>query len=377
MNNTITPGKIRQSNRLQIYHLIYNRRLITQQEICYELHLSRPTVAANLSSLENDGLIKKTGRIDADQVGRKAIAYSIHADYRIAVGTEILPDQIRLHAINLYGETLLHISSEITYQNNGEYYREVCNRIKDFLFSLKADKKQVLGIGIAMQAKIAPDGQSVLYGKLLGNTGLRTEVFSKHLSWPCRFFHEASCAAASELWASPELENALYLSLSSHLGAALISNRVILSGKHGYNSSIEHIQSRTGTKTCYCGRQGCLETLCSVSSLLQDGESLQDFFDHVRLKDTSAEVRWRDYLFHLASAIEQLHLVFDTDFILGGDLAPFFTGEDIQILYNNIKVSTPYKEDRDFISFSKMPENRVSAGAATPYIWDFLGNREL
>ena len=43
-----------------------------------------------------------------------------------------------------------------------------------------------------------------------------------------------------------------YLSLSRHLGAAIISKRVILSGKHGHNSTIEHIRMRPDGARCHC-----------------------------------------------------------------------------------------------------------------------------
>ena len=89
MQLSITPGQIRQNNRLLIYHLIYNKKKISQLEICAELHLSRPTVGGLLAQLEESGLIRKEGTIPAEMAGRKAAAYTITENYRIAVGVEI------------------------------------------------------------------------------------------------------------------------------------------------------------------------------------------------------------------------------------------------------------------------------------------------
>ena len=71
MTNRITPGQIKKTNRQQIYDYIYQHRKVSQQDIIYALRLSRPTVAANLAELEEDGLIYKNGQLDADQIGRK------------------------------------------------------------------------------------------------------------------------------------------------------------------------------------------------------------------------------------------------------------------------------------------------------------------
>lgn len=59
MKKSITPNQIRENNRNLIYQYIYRKEKVSQQDIAYDLHLSRPTVPTNLSSLEEDGLINK------------------------------------------------------------------------------------------------------------------------------------------------------------------------------------------------------------------------------------------------------------------------------------------------------------------------------
>ena len=56
MPSRITPGHIKQNNRQQIYSYIYHQRKVSQQDLVYALRLSRPTVAANLAELEEDGV---------------------------------------------------------------------------------------------------------------------------------------------------------------------------------------------------------------------------------------------------------------------------------------------------------------------------------
>ena len=96
MKRSITPNQIKQNNRSLIYHFIYKNRKVSQQDISYALHLSRPTVTANLSAMEEEGIIFKSGLIDTEFVGRKASAYSIVADYRIGIGVEILKKEIKM-----------------------------------------------------------------------------------------------------------------------------------------------------------------------------------------------------------------------------------------------------------------------------------------
>lgn len=369
---SITPNQIRENNRNLIYHYIYKKRKVSQQDISYELRLSRPTVAANLTAMENDGLIQKNGQIDTEFVGRKAAGYSIVPDYGIGIGVEILKSEVKMIAVNLYGEKISHQIFQLPYEETEVYFKAVSDKILEFKDSFGASDKKILGVGFAMQALISPDKKTVLYGEILSCTGLSVTAFTRHLPYPCSFIHDADAAAISELWASPELTDAFYLSVSRHLGAAIISKREILTGKHGHSATIEHMQMKPEGAQCYCGRRGCMETLCSLSALLNEEETLEDFFSRVGKKEPLFQKRWEEFLKNLARGINTLHLIYDTDFILGGYLAPYLQEEDLAFLHCEIGQMTPFAESQDFLVISKMPRHNISIGAALPYIQGFL-----
>lgn len=372
MAKSITPNQIKQNNRSLIYHFIYENKKVSQQDISYSLRLSRPTVTTNLNTLEKEGLIQKNGQIDTEFVGRKAAAYSVNEVYRISIGVEILKKEIKIIAVNLYGEKLDRIVYKITYEYKESYFRTVCGRILDFITSLDVSDDQILGIGFAMPGLVAPDKQTILYGKILSCTGLSIAEFTRYLPYPCSFIHDAYSAALSEIWVSPGLTDAFYISLSKHLGAAVIVNGEILTGKHGHNSTIEHIQIEPDGAPCYCGKHGCMETLCSLNVLLKENENLDDFFEKVWQKEPAFSQRWHTFLTNLARLINMLHLIFDTDFILGGHLAQYLRKDDISFLYAQIRQLTPFAEEQDFLLISKMPRHNISIGAALPYIQAFL-----
>lgn len=372
MKKSITPNQIRENNRNLIYQYIYRNPKVSQQDIAYDLHLSRPTVTTNLSSLEEDGLITKNGQIDTEYVGRKAAAYTIVPDFRVGIGVEILKKEVKMIAVNLYGEKILRSVYDISFRNEDDYFQKVCQEILSFKSSIGLADKQILGIGFAMQGLISPDSQTVLYGKILECTGLSITAFTRYLPYPCSFIHDADSAAISELWVSPDLDDAFYLSLSNHLGASIISDRKLISGNHGHSSTIEHIQMEPEGKLCYCGKHGCMETLCSIHALLDESETIDSFFQKVRNPEEAARKRWLSYLRHLARSVNLLHLIYDKTFILGGYLAPYLLESDLAFLYEEIKKLTPFPEDSDFLQISKMPKHNITIGAALPYIQDFL-----
>lgn len=122
MAKRITPGQIRRTNRQQIYQYIYDEKKVSQQDITYALRLSRPTVAAALTEMEDLGMIMKNGYLDSDQIGRKAAAYSIAETYRVAVGVEIQSSRTKVVAADLYGRMLGREVWELPYANDPAYF---------------------------------------------------------------------------------------------------------------------------------------------------------------------------------------------------------------------------------------------------------------
>lgn len=370
---SITPGQIRVNNRQLIYRYIYHNKKTSQLDISYALHLSRPTVAANLTELEAEGLIYKNGTIDSDQIGRKAAAYSIVSDLRVGIGVEITEKEIKMMAVDLYGSTIKGQIMGLLYRDDPAYYKGLSDEILKFISSLHlADEKtQVVGVGFAMQGLVSPDGMSITYGKVLECTGLKIDVLQTHIPYPCRFIHDSESAARTELWFRPEIQDAFFLSLSPHLGAALIHNRQIMIGKHGHSATAEHIQMTQYGKRCYCGQIGCAETLCSMDALLC-GENADAFFIKVRSGQDEAVERWKTYLDYLARFLQILHLIYDVDFIIGGYLTHYIKPEDIQYLYARIREKNFFDEEMDFLTLSVRPEHGITVGAALPFIQEFL-----
>ena len=371
MKNSITPGQISQNNLKLIYQYIYANGPVSQQDIAFDLRLSRPTITAKITELESHGLIRRDGQIESELAGRKAAAYTVNPEYRFAIGVEILKKQVKLLRVDLIGRSSHRTVLDLTYANTDLYISTLCGEINRFIDSLPSGKDQILGIGISFPGLVNADGTEILYGKILDCTGLKVAAFQHLLSYPCRFLHDADAAADSELWASPELKNFLYLNISIHLGASMIYNRKIVAGMHGYSATLEHIQMDSKGKICYCGKRGCIETFCSLTALL-DGDDEEDFFQALEKGDPAVKMRWKKYLHFIALVINNMHLLYDTIFVLGGYMAAHLREEDIERIYDEISQMTPFPEVRDYIRISKMPKHSITIGAALPYIHAFL-----
>jgi predicted NBD/HSP70 family sugar kinase len=371
MDHSITFKDIKKNNYSLIYHLIYQNEKLSKQEIANQLHLSLPTVTQNLVRLEEKKLIEKSGQFESS-VGRRATAYAICPQARISIGVEILKKTVRILAVDLLGVAFKEVELSLCYSNVDTYYKELSHAVQSFITSLNVTEEQVLGIGFAVQALTSIDGQKITYGKILNCTGLEIHVFSQYLNYPCMFVHDAKCAATTELWVSNDIGDAVYLSIGTHLGGAIILNDQIYMGKEGHSGTVEHMTINPNGSSCYCGKKGCMETYCSVNALLEEGETLDFFFQQLRTGTLSYVERWNCFLDNLAFSINNIHLVINRDFILGGHISPYLREHDIEILHEKVYERTAFPRNEPFISISLSPENGVPIGAAIPFIQSFL-----
>lgn len=362
---------IRKKNYADVYRLIYREKRISKQQIATALQMSLPTVTQHLNDLTNDGLIEKRGQL-ASNIGRKAAAYLPKVDARVAVGVEVLSDQVTAVVLDLCGAVIQKKTVPLLFCQEDRYFDALAKIVEELRKACAIPETRVLGVGFGMQGLVSENGREMIYGKILDCTGLTIDALEKRLDYPCRFVHDSECAAHLELWRDPTLSNAVYLSLGRHLGGAVIAGGQLQSGRTGRTGTFEHMTLMEGGAQCYCGKHGCMECYCSAGALLKEDETLEDFFSALRQESSAHSTRWVEYLGWLALALNNIHMVIDSVIVLGGHIAPFLTEEDLEMLFALIQLRTSFPERENFLRLGVQEADVVAIGAAVPYIRKFL-----
>ena len=369
----LTNISVKKINRSKVYQYIYRKKITSKRQIVQDLQMGLSTVSQNLNLLEQDGLIEKNGYFESTG-GRKANAIQIVSDFRISIGIGILKNMFHITAVDLYGNTLYTNTIPFPYSNTPDYYKQVTDKIKEFIATNQYDEEKILGVSIATQGITSPDHSTVLYGNIMNNTGMILEDFSRYLPYPCYLEHDSKSAAFLELWKHPELDSAVVFLLNRNLGGAIITNHQIHQGSSMHSGTIEHICINPDGPLCYCGNRGCLETYCSANALEQAaGMNIKDFFSLLREKKSPQLTQiWKDYLHHLAFAMKNLNLIIDAPIIISGYLAPYFLEDDIAYLTKHINVSSPFALNKEHIFVGTNGQYTPAIGAALFYVNQFI-----
>lgn len=366
-----TTSDMRIMNRNKIYLSIYHSIKISKQALSQELHLSLPTITQNLNELQELGLIEKNGLYESTG-GRKAQVICCVSTAKIAIGVDVSKDMVRICAIDLYGTLLNEDSIILEFQDEAAYYQHLGNWINDFVMQLPYPVENLLGIKIGVQGLVNKEGNVVFYSAIFNCPNLQLSSFQKYIHFPCSLIHDTEAAATASLWQRPDIQDAVYLALNSNFSGTLIINGEPHPGRT-LSGVIEHMCLVPGGAECYCGKKGCLECYCSADTLVNSsGRPLSDFFIKLRENDVSCVRIWDHYMRNLAKGINNIRMVLDGDFILGGVLKDYLINHDLEIIKQYVHEESSFQDIPLSLKLSNCGYHSTMLGAALTLIKSFL-----
>lgn len=370
----LTPIELKKINQKKMYDYIYHSKLTSKLEISKSLELSMPTVTQHLSTFIESGLVEKRGEYESTG-GRKAQVIRCNAMARLAVGVEILKEGAQVAVIDLYGTILKEDVLLLQFSNEEQYYQQFGAWVNHFVDSLDYPKENILGVGISIQGFVSQDGETITFSEILHCTGAKRQTYQKYVELPCYLFHDTEASALAEIWHNSDIGDAVYLALNRNFGGALILNNRVLRGRELSGSIIEHMCLSPDGPTCYCGKQGCIETYCSADSLKNAAHmELPEFFERVHSGDPRCSKIWRSYLRYLAIAVDNIRMIADCDFILGGFLIQFMNDSDVELLTKYTKEQCAFDSPNFSFRISQNGSKSAKLGAAIVLVEQFLAS---
>ncbi len=387
MTSSATSSDLRIANRGRVLHTVYSRREISKQGISQALSMSLPTVTQNLKEIEAMGLIERQGLYESTG-GRKAHIYRFVSCARIALGVVLLKDFYRVVAVDLYGNILKSKVVDAPFSRTAGYFKglgaelerfadEICGKAERESLACEniSDRKQILGVAIALQGLVSNDGSVVVYGQILDCTGLTLNEIQEHISLPCTLIHDTEASAIAEMWFQKDKKDAVLLSLNRNFGGALIVDGEVHRGQALSSSVIEHMGLYPGGRMCYCGKKGCIEAYCSADALQESaGEPLEKFFRSMRSGSQERVAIWRHYLRDLAMVINNIRMLFDCEYIIGGYLHQFMEEQDFALLTQYVQEECSFPSTDIHLMRSSFTDDSAAPGAGIFLVKQFLGS---
>jgi predicted NBD/HSP70 family sugar kinase len=366
--------EIKRANRTSIFQLLRKRGGLSKQDIVATLRLSLPTVTVNIDTLVAEGLVRESGSL-GNTGGRKARAYSIVSDARLAIGLDLTRHYISAVVVDLTGKVINRIRLDHDFSQTDRYYRTLGKAVTELVngAGLEGRGDRILGVGIGVPGLVTPDHQRVFWGGPLNFTGATCADFSRYIPYEASLHNDANAAGFAEIWGREDISNAFYIMLSNFIGGSVLINNRIYPGENIRGGEIGHLTIIPNGKPCYCGQRGHVDPYLAAT-VLSDlcGGNLETFFTLLKSGDRRAKSLFRQYLNHLAIAVINLRVLFDCSIILGGYVGAYMD-DYMDDLRAKVLALNPFESDCGFIKPCRYKTESIAAGSALHYSSLFLG----
>lgn len=144
------------------------------------------------------------------------------------------------------------------------------------------DRSRLKGIGVASAGVIDSEQNIIIYANNLGLENFPIgSLLENSFQIPVKLCNDANAAAVGEwIWgAGKGKQNLVYITVSTGVGAGIISNGSLMTGVNDSAGEFGHISISHNDVLCECGNRGCLEKFASGTAInkvanqrLKDGE---------------------------------------------------------------------------------------------------------
>ncbi len=267
---------LRELNRLRVVETLRERGTASRADIARRTGLSRSTVSSLVADLQAHGLIVEQTDTELPlsmPTGRPPTLLALDRSAGAAVGIDFGHDRVHAAVSDLSRTVLAETVQPLDVDNRSGEALDLAAELMDRLLAEAGlGREDVIGVGVALSGPIDHARGAVHDTAILpGWAGLEVgaELSRRIGGLPIHLDNDANLGALAEvtLGAGRDVRDALYVMVSSGIGAGLIIDGRPYRGRRGMAGEIGHVLVDETGPICRCGNRGCLETYISGPAL--------------------------------------------------------------------------------------------------------------
>jgi predicted NBD/HSP70 family sugar kinase len=236
---------LRELGEQSVLETIFRRGPITRPEIAIATELSKPTVSAAVSRLEQGGLIRATGR-RTGQRGRSPIAYMVSKQVGFVVGGDIGGSNLRVAAADLFGEPICDLKRPTTKAGGRALGMQLLEMVTEVIDTAGAIHGRPLALAISTPGIIDQSTgrvTSLAYNVAPEGGFDPIEVIRDRLDIPVLVENNVNLAAVGEKWfgLARGVSTMVFILLGVGIGMGIVIDDEVVRGAHGAAGEIGYL----------------------------------------------------------------------------------------------------------------------------------------
>jgi predicted NBD/HSP70 family sugar kinase len=327
---------LRELGEQAVLETIFRRGPITRPEIATSTELSKPTVSAAVSRLEQSGLIRASGR-RTGQRGRNPVAYTVSKQVGFVVGGDIGGTNLRVAAADLFGEPICDLKAATTKAGGRALGMQVLEMVTEVIERAGAVHGRPLALAISTPGIIDQSTgrvTSLAYNVAPEGGFDPVEVIRDRLDIPVLVENNVNLAAVGEKWfgLARGVSTMVFISVGAGIGMGIVIDDQVVRGAHGAAGEIGYLPLVGDPFDPRHRLHGGLEDEIGAAGIVAafnarrgDGEpelsAVHEVFDHAAHGNPGARAIVDDVARRLGTAIAAVCAILDPELVvLGGGI---------------------------------------------------------
>jgi predicted NBD/HSP70 family sugar kinase len=236
---------LRELGEQAVLETIFRRGPITRPEIAAATNLSKPTVSAAVSRLEQGGLVRAAGT-RAGQRGRKPISYVVSSRAGFVVGADIGGSNVRVAAADLFGEAICDLKRPTAKDGSRAVGVQILEMVTEVIDQASAVHGPPLALGISSPGIVdQASGRvtSLAYNVVPEGGFDPLEVIRERFDLPVLVENNVNLSAVGEKWfgLARGISTMVFISIGAGIGMGIIIDDELVRGAHGAAGEIGYL----------------------------------------------------------------------------------------------------------------------------------------
>ncbi|GAA2816179.1 ROK family transcriptional regulator [Saccharopolyspora taberi] len=259
-------------NRAVVLDTIRAHGEVSRVELAAKTGLTAQTMSNIVRALMADGLVAENGHAPSTG-GKRRVLLRVVPDAYSSVGLHLDPESITGVLLDLAGGVRMRSRRRVPDGASPAAVATALGRtIRQLVRRSGIDESRVLGVGLAVPGPLDAEHRKVLGPPNLAGWGevALADVVAERAGLPVVMDNDATAAAIGERWAAGAARTSsfVYVYLGSGVGMGIVLGDQVHRGVSNNAGEIGHVSA--GSRSCHCGRRGCLEAYCSMRAIVAD-----------------------------------------------------------------------------------------------------------
>jgi predicted NBD/HSP70 family sugar kinase len=266
-----TARDLRNENRFEVLHALFELGPSTRQELARHTGLSTATVATLVTEFLSEGVLR-IATVERSSVGRPYERLTIDPDRGRIVGVDVAETYVDATVFDVALGTLGHDEVALDEHENDQAYvvDGTIRAIESAVEASGTERSRIIGVGVSMPGQVHPDaGVSVFAPNWDWHDVHIEELLEKRLGISVYVDNPLKAVALSEMWfgVGRVAQSMAVVNLGTGVGVGIAIDGSLIRGATNNAGEWGHTLLQLDGRQCRCGRRGCVEAYLGVHGL--------------------------------------------------------------------------------------------------------------